>query len=136
MNPPAGVLESNFDGSLVRSLRKGGIGGVIRDWNGKMVRSFSGPIDSLDANETELFAILVGCRELLQMAGYGAILEGDSFSVIKWCSGSSSYPWRLADWVEEVQDISKRLGATFNHIILRGANAVADSLARDIFLRQ
>ena len=38
------------------------------------------------------------------MAGYGAILEGDSFSVIQWCS-SSSYPWRLADWVEEVKDI-------------------------------
>ena len=63
------------------------------------------------------------------MAGYGAILEGDSLSVIQWCSGSSSYPWRLADWAE-VQDISRRLGATFNHI-LRGANALANSLARE-----
>ena len=97
-----------------------------------MVRSFSGSIDSSDANETELFAILIGCRELLQMVGYGAILEGDSFSAIQWCSGSSSYPWRLVDWVEEVQDISRRLRATFNHI-LRGANIVADSLARGVF---
>eukprot|EP00268_Persea_americana_P010674 TRINITY_DN14354_c2_g1_i4.p1 TRINITY_DN14354_c2_g1~~TRINITY_DN14354_c2_g1_i4.p1 ORF type:complete len:114 (-),score=18.31 TRINITY_DN14354_c2_g1_i4:700-1041(-) len=60
-----------------------------------MVRSFFGPIDSLDASETKLFAILIGCRELLQMARYGAILEGDSFSVIQWCSGSSSY---FGDW--------------------------------------
>jgi hypothetical protein len=114
MNPPVGVLKLNFDGSFVRSLRKGGIGGVIRDWNGKMVRSFYGPIDSSDANETELFALLIGCRELLQMADYGAILEGNSFSVIQWCFGNSSYPWNLADWVEELQDISRRVGATFN----------------------
>ena len=32
--------------------------------------------------------------------------------------------------MEEVQDISRRLGASFHHI-LREANAVADSLARE-----
>ena len=66
MNPPIGVLKLNFDGSFVRSLRKGAIGGVIRDWNGNIVRSFSGPIDSSDANEAELFAFLIGCRELFR----------------------------------------------------------------------
>lgn len=91
MNPPTGVLKLNFDGSFVRSLRKGKIG-VIRDWNGNIVRSLSRPIDSSDADETKLFAILIGCRELLQMGGYSAILEGDSFSIIQWCSGSSSSP--------------------------------------------
>ena len=97
MNLPTGVLNLNFDGSFVRSLWKGGICGVIRDWNGKIVRSFFGPIDSSDANEIELFAILIGCQELLHMADYSAILEGGFFLVIKWCSGSSSYPWRLVD---------------------------------------
>ena len=128
MNPPTIVLKLDFDGSFVRSVRKGGIGGVIRDWKGKIVRSFFGPIVSLDANETELFAFLIGFRELLQIAGYDAILEGDSFLVIQWCSGSSSYPWKLTDWVEEVHDILRRLGATFHHI-LREANTVVDSLA-------
>ena len=61
INPPTGVLKFNFDGSFVHSLQKGGIGGVIRDWNEKMVRSFSGPTDSSDDNETKLFAILIGC---------------------------------------------------------------------------
>ena len=28
MNPPTGVLKLDFDGSFVRSLREGGIGGV------------------------------------------------------------------------------------------------------------
>ena len=92
MNHPTGVMKLNFDGSFVRSLRKGWTVGVIRDWNGNVVRSFSRPIDSSDADETELTAILIGCRELLQMDGYSAILEGDSFLVTRWCSGSSSSP--------------------------------------------
>ena len=43
---------------------------------------------------------------------------------------SPSHLWRLANWVEEVQDISKRWGASFHHIV-REANVVADSLARE-----
>ena len=64
----------NFDGSFVRSLQKGRIGGVIRDWNGNIVRrSYSEPIAPFDANEAELFAILIGYQELLPISGYNAI---------------------------------------------------------------
>ena len=37
LNPLWGVLKLNFDGSFVHSLRRGGIGGVIRDWFGVVV---------------------------------------------------------------------------------------------------
>lgn len=83
-SPPFDVLKLNFDGSFVPSIRRGGIGGAIRDWNGNVIRSFSSPFESLDANEVEAFALLVGCRELGRMGGYNAILERDSFSVIQW----------------------------------------------------
>ena len=133
-NPPWGVLKLNFDGSFVHSLRRGGIGGVIRDWFGVVVRNYTGPVDLIDANEAELFAHLIGTRELRRMGCVTVILEGDSFSVIQWCSGKSFFPWRLADWVEEVQDISIHLGTCFNHI-LRGANVMADALAKEgVFL--
>ena len=49
--PPAGFLKLNFDGSFVQAIGRGDIGGVIRNWNGITVRNFSGPVDSLDANE-------------------------------------------------------------------------------------
>lgn len=32
--------------------------------------------------------------------------EGDSFPTIQHGSGKTSYLWKLADWVEKVQDIS------------------------------
>ena len=40
------------------------------------------------------------------------------------------YPWRLADWVEEVLDISNRLHASFHHI-LREANVIADGFTKE-----
>ncbi|XXG62250.1 hypothetical protein AAC387_Pa05g0650 [Persea americana] len=105
------------------------MGGVIRDWNGNIVRSFLGLIDSLDANETELFAILIGCREFLRMGGYSATLEGDSFA-------SNLAVFRKFFSSLEIDGLGggdvgyfRRLGASFHHIH-REANAVADSLAR------
>ena len=46
------------------TICRGGIGGVIRDWNGNVVKSFHGPFDGKDVNEAEVFALLIGYREL------------------------------------------------------------------------
>ena len=83
MSPPMGILKLNFDESFVKSLDKGGIGGVIRDWSSKIVRSFSGPVESSDTNEAEVFALLISCRELSRLGGVNATIEGDSFSTIQ-----------------------------------------------------
>ena len=97
-------LSLNFDGSYLHSICRGGVGGVIRDWNGNIVKSFYWPFDGKDANEAEVFALLIGCRELSRLDRYKAFIEGDSFSAIQWGLGKSSHPW-IADWVEEVHDI-------------------------------
>eukprot|EP00268_Persea_americana_P031770 TRINITY_DN3105_c0_g1_i5.p1 TRINITY_DN3105_c0_g1~~TRINITY_DN3105_c0_g1_i5.p1 ORF type:complete len:110 (-),score=14.17 TRINITY_DN3105_c0_g1_i5:303-632(-) len=77
-----------------------------------------------------LFLILIGCCELEKMGGSYPIIEGDSFSTIQWTSGKAIYPWRIADWVEEVQDFSKKIGACFRHI-LREVYSMADGLAME-----
>ena len=59
-------------------------------------------MDSLDANESEINALLVRCRELRKLEGFIVIIEGDCFSTIQWSLSSCSYPWMLADVVEEV----------------------------------
>eukprot|EP00268_Persea_americana_P030203 TRINITY_DN29242_c0_g1_i1.p1 TRINITY_DN29242_c0_g1~~TRINITY_DN29242_c0_g1_i1.p1 ORF type:complete len:115 (+),score=26.47 TRINITY_DN29242_c0_g1_i1:213-557(+) len=106
----------------------GGIGGVICDFSGKVVKRFSEPVSSLDSSGAKVYALLVEFRELRKLGGYIAIIEGDSFSI------KSSYPWSLVYLVEEVQDISSQLGATFHHTI-REANDVADGLVREELLR-
>eukprot|EP00268_Persea_americana_P068557 TRINITY_DN9561_c0_g1_i1.p2 TRINITY_DN9561_c0_g1~~TRINITY_DN9561_c0_g1_i1.p2 ORF type:complete len:160 (-),score=26.36 TRINITY_DN9561_c0_g1_i1:1098-1577(-) len=113
--PPHCILKFNFDGSYQQSLRRGRIGGVIRDSFGNVVRRFCGPGDALDANEAEMYALLIGCQQLLKLDGFAAIFEGDSFSALQWGSRKISYPWRLAYWVEEVQHISSQTRSSFHH---------------------
>lgn len=62
-------------------------------------------------------------HELLELGGFKATIEGDSFSFLVgfW----SDYPsLEVGDWVEEVKDSSKTLTALF-HLILREANDLA-----------
>ena len=42
MPPPHGILKINLDGSYQHSLRRGGIGGVIQNSFGNVVRRFCG----------------------------------------------------------------------------------------------
>ena len=97
--PPVGFLKLNFDGNFFKHIHLGGIGGVIRDSSGLVVKKLSGPVSSSDSNGAEVSALLFGCRELCKLGGYKAIIEGDSFSAIQWASGKSTFPWRLADLV-------------------------------------
>ena len=96
MHPPQGILTINFDGSFICSTRRGGIGGGVRESIRIVVRSFSGLLEAQDADEVEVFALLVGCHKLCQMGCFNAVLEGYHFLAIQWGSNNSSYPWRLA----------------------------------------
>lgn len=111
--PLYGILKLYFDGSYQNSIQKGGIEGVTRDFSSNIAGTHSGPMVASDANEVEVFAILVGCRELHNLGGQLAIIEGDSFQLFNGGSGMSSHPWGLPDWAEEVQDISVQLDAPF-----------------------
>lgn len=99
------VLKLNFYGSFFEEC-KGGYGGVIRNSCGQILCGLSGPIECVDANGAEVFAMLLGYRELHKLEATNAIVEVDSFSAIQWGSGKSKCPWRFEDWVEEVHFLS------------------------------
>ena len=56
-------------------------------------------MDSLDASEAEVIALLVGCHKLPRMEGFNAVIEHDSVSAVQRSSGKFSHPWRLVDLV-------------------------------------
>ena len=98
--PPHGTLKLHFDGSFLRSTLKGGIGGVIKNWNEEVVKNFYVHVVSLDTNEAKAYALLIRCRELERIEGTHPFIEGDSVLTIQWASRKASYPWRIADWKE------------------------------------
>lgn len=128
--PPVGVLNLNFDASFISDARKGGFEGVIGTSIGASLVTYSVSIDWSDPNQVEVFAMLVGCNELVKQGSHYAIIEGNSFSAIQWGSGKSIYLCRVAGWVEEIQHISALSGCSFNHV-LREVNDLADGFSRE-----
>lgn len=58
------------------------------------------------------------------------LIERDYSCVIQWASQASRPPWYLADIIEEVVEISKRVYISF-HQIKRSGNAEADRLVSE-----
>lgn len=88
-----------------------------RDCCSHVTRNFSRQVDSSDANEAKMFALQVDSQELLKLGEFKDFLKGNSFLILQWGTGKTADPLRLADWVEEVQEISRQLGTSFHHIL-------------------
>lgn len=95
-----------------------------------MLCQILGSVECSDSNGAGVYAMLMGCHELIQMGSQRAIIEGDLFSAIQWGQGKTQCLQRLADWVEEVHQISKQPHCTFQYV-LREANDVAEGLKRE-----
>lgn len=94
-----------------------GLGGVIQNKEGSILISYLGPARFCLINQAELMALNVGLHEVCRQNLHGILVEGDSFCVIQWAtSWAALAPWYLADILEEVQDLSKYLEASFLHI--------------------
>lgn len=64
--PPMGVLKLSFNGGFVKEIRQGGWRVVIRDSIGQFLNQFSGLVECFDSNGAEVYAMLMGYRELLK----------------------------------------------------------------------
>ena len=124
------LFKLNFDGSAHGNLGRATLDGLVRDSNGHILFSYSGPADLCIVNKAELLAPLTGFREASRCNLLGLRLEGDSSCTIRWTSGKANPPWQLVDTFEEVKDLFLRLRASFNHNN-RSANGEADRLAKE-----
>lgn len=62
------------------------------------------------------------------------ILEGGSAGVIGWVSNGIRFPWKIANIIEEILDISDGIVVTFSHVP-REINWDTDILAKRGVLR-
>lgn len=126
--PPLNILKLNFDRSYIKGKNQGGPGGIFRTHDGNIICNYSRLVVASDENEEEIYFLSIGCRELNQMSGFNSIVEGDSNLAVLWGLSSHAYPWRLADWVEEICSISTYLSLSFHHVLC-DSNSVANFLA-------
>lgn len=91
-----GVLKLNFDGIFLEDERKGGYGGGHKEYSSsQVICGLPGLVACVDASGAEVFAMLMGCRELRKIVARDTVVESDFFLAIQW-----TYPSRLADLAE------------------------------------
>ncbi|XP_077239390.1 MLO-like protein 12 isoform X2 [Tasmannia lanceolata] len=124
--PPPRWVKLNFDGSSVENLGKAGIGGVIRDANGSILMTYSGPPGICEA---KVRALLFGFKWFAAINLGPLIIEGDSSNTVSWATEHSRGPWRKHNYIAEIRDLVRIIRPKIEHR-RRSANEVADQMAK------
>lgn len=110
-----------------------GIGGVLRDWHGKIRCIFSINIKDSEINDAELKAIHMGCslsrqKDLLRLLRME--IESDSKNAVMWCNNPKKSPWNLTFFI----NIINLMRSSWSDFRIshkgRDANVVADLMAK------
>ncbi|KAK8520935.1 hypothetical protein V6N12_004858 [Hibiscus sabdariffa] len=130
--PPAGFLNLNVDGAMLRDGSKGGIGGILRDNVGDQLASFSLPFGLGPPILAELEAINYGLDFFFTINNFDRsrlILESDSAIVIEWCLQPSLCPNVFISIVRKCNECINE-NSVIIRLILRTCNVAADALAK------
>ncbi|KAL4301914.1 hypothetical protein GQ457_10G019110 [Hibiscus cannabinus] len=130
--PPLGFAKLNVDGALSSSHEADGLGGLLRDDNGRTLFQFSEPCGSGPPALIELQAVKLGMDLFLRSewsSKLRLVLESDCKLVTDWLLRVYVHPFCFVCMVEDmVHTISSR--GILVHWVPRCCNSAADSLAK------
>ena len=128
-----GYFKFNVDGAAKGKPGPAGIGGILRDENGKVWLRFSKSIGITESNEAEIYAI----REAMLIfsasrwvPSIGLMIESDSKNAVGWVEHPSDTPWRLRKWIAHISLLKKNFADFKIAHVYREANGDADELAK------
>ncbi|GMJ08946.1 hypothetical protein HRI_004563800 [Hibiscus trionum] len=130
--PPLGFLKMTVDGASLRNGNGGGIGGILRDSEGKTLLTFSEPTGPGPPIRAELLAIKFGLSifsALFPGNNHHLILESDCQTTVSWISNPILCPQIFKELVLEIGRLSK-IGFRKLRTIPRAINVDADLLAK------
>ena len=132
-NPEIGFMKFNVDGAARGKPGPAGIGGVLRDVDGKVWMEFSNSIGVSESNEAEICAIrkalLLFCASSW-VDSFGLVMESDSRNAVSWVEKPDDVPWRLRKWVSHIVLLKRKLSNFRIVHTFREANQEADALAK------
>ncbi|OMO91306.1 reverse transcriptase [Corchorus capsularis] len=111
----------------------GGIGGILRDHDGKSLLEFSKSVGMIESNEAELRAI----REALLIystsswaSSHPLILESDSSNACGWARNPFVVPWRFRSYAISIAFFKEKISSLSIVNIPRKQNTATDALAK------
>ncbi|KAK8500264.1 hypothetical protein V6N11_001628 [Hibiscus sabdariffa] len=130
--PPLGYLKLNVDGAMLRDGSKGGIGGFLRNIEGRCIASFYGSVGQGCPILIELLAVKYGLDNFLGLSvdsNMRLIMECDSKVAVDWILNPERCQSLFLSLVHNIQSLLLRCRAFLKHIP-RGANIEVDILAK------
>ncbi|KAK1650406.1 hypothetical protein QYE76_068211 [Lolium multiflorum] len=129
--PPTGWIKANVDATWDAQTERGGVGVVIRDQTGSVLRSVRSFIPTcVSAESAEIIACVEGLRHLVDFTQWPTILESDAAQVINTLSAGcndSSANWSL---YVEARGLMAGLREVMLSKVNRQGNEVAHCLAQ------
>ncbi|WMV30202.1 hypothetical protein MTR67_023587 [Solanum verrucosum] len=128
--PPPNSYKLNTDGSALQNPGKIGGGGILRDEQGKIIYAFALPLGEGTNNQAETQAASYGLNWCIQHGYKKIILEVDSELLTRWILQTSTPPWRIQKFVQELQNLVSQCEVFQCNHIYREANSTADFLSK------
>ncbi|WMV30199.1 hypothetical protein MTR67_023584 [Solanum verrucosum] len=128
--PPPNSYKLNTDGSALQNPGKIGGGGILRDEQGKITYAFALPLGEGTNNQAEIQAANYGLKWCIQHGYKKIILEVDSELLTRWILQTSTPPWRIQKFVQELQNLVSQCEVFQCNHIYREANSTADFLSK------
>ncbi|KAK3211007.1 hypothetical protein Dsin_015713 [Dipteronia sinensis] len=131
--PRANTLKFNVDGSVRGKPGPAGIGGVLRDSNGKVLCLFSQFVGILDSNAAELWAIknvVDLCLSSEQVQGREITVVSDSRVAVSWINKGDFGDMEDSNTILDIRSSLSAFGGLDVVFDSRVFNSLADSLAK------
>ena len=129
-NPPRhGWIKVNVDGAFAMNLGLG-CGGLMRNSNGKFIEGFMFHPTEGDSFTAELWALILGLKLAWEKGERRIIVESDALELIQLLEQGNTSQHADAELIQEAKSLIGRQWEIELLHIPRGANSVADFLAK------
>ncbi|XP_071939796.1 uncharacterized protein [Coffea arabica] len=126
VKPPLGVLKFNSDASVNQGRASGG--GLLRDYQGKVIFAFYKEFGEQDVLSAESLALLFGLQLCLQRGLRPSLVEVDFKALVQLVVSGAIAKWPLCNILRKIRCLLEGFSASVSHIF-REANSSADRLA-------
>ncbi|XP_057859048.1 uncharacterized protein LOC131067901 [Cryptomeria japonica] len=122
-------MKLNFDGASRGNLGRSGVGAIIRNEVGEVVRAISGLVGVATNNVAEISVMEAGLQWCVNNGVVKLIIEGDSQVILNGVTKSVFQNWRLECWILRINMLLNLLGDYHIQHMFQEGNKVADYLA-------
>ncbi|XP_055814183.1 uncharacterized protein LOC129883575 [Solanum dulcamara] len=128
--PPPNFVKLNTYGSAINNPGRIGAGGILRDHKGELIYAYATPLGEGSNNQAEVQAAVLRITWCIQNGYNRVILETNSELLVGWLKHKLRPPWRMIQYITELQKLVQLLDQFQCNHVYREANFSADTLSK------